>query len=357
MPRLFRASIALVATAAFLACLAAAPIGVADDSWTCPEKGKVFMTGARPSTAAQLKSAPVFHAPGTPPKHVAYVPKVRSMYGNDKFGDCVTAEEAFAKSCWIAGVQPEIDIPEPTVIDWARQRGLLHGADLGNVCDLMAKEGFRVKEQLYNDGGKRLVDFRDESTLKAAIAMGPVKVAIPARGLPAGAGSRDGWHAQGGRGGGSDHCVALCGYGRADWLYGELGVPVPTGLKAETEGYLLYTWSTIGFVDYAWVKAYVTEAWLRVPTTIGEPPLSPPHPPGVGILARLLSWLRGAFFAILLGVAIYAVIVHFGWPTITAFLARFLPAWFPALTSPAPASPPATSPPAASPPAASPPSA
>lgn len=287
-----------------------------DDSWSCPETGKTFCTGAMPTPDHQLAQAPIFAVPGLPPKHVAYVPKVRSYFGNNRYGVCVTSEEAFAKSCWIAGVQPEIDIPESEVIRWARSHGVLNGAALGPVCDWMAQKGFQVDKQLYNDGAKSLVDFRDETVLKAAIACGPVKVAIPARMLGSGAGSRDGWLALGGNSRGSDHCVSLCGYGDAKWLYGELGVDLPAKLNPDTDGYLCYTWSTIGFVDSAWVKGNVREAWLRTPTTVGIPPIAPPHAPGPVI--RGFHLLMALLFGLMLGVLLW-----FLWPAIRNLLRWF----------------------------------
>lgn len=279
----------------------------AEDAWKCPETGQQFLTGAVPSTAEELAQAALFVAPGSPPKHVAYVPKVRSYFGNNRYGVCVTSEEAFAKSCWIAGVQPEIDVPEETVVDWARRRGLLHGASLGPVCDMMQKDGFHVGSQAYNNGPKQLVDFRDKAALQAAIATGPVKVAIRASTLGSGAGSRDGWYALGGSARGSDHCVSLCGYGDAAWLYGELGVPLPAKIPGQTPGYLCYTWSKIGFVDEAWVEGCVKEAWVRSPTTIGIPPISPPRPlrPDIHPLRRIGTLA----LVLLLGLTIGALIV------------------------------------------------
>lgn len=249
------------------------------DTWTCPDTGKVFPTGATPSPRHRLLSAVPFIPVSAPPPQAAYVPKVRSMFGNDSYGDCVTAEEAFAKSC----DNPEHDIDESIVISWARQRGLLHGADLGNVLDLMAQKGFQQGSQLYNDGPSSGVDFSNETILQAAIAQGPVKIAIAAGSLPGGAGSQDGWYSLSARSRNTDHCVALCGYGPAGWLYEQLGVPLPSGLPSSTLGYLLYTWSTIGFVSHDWIMGTTDEAWVRNPTTIGVPPLptpTPPTPPG-----------------------------------------------------------------------------
>jgi hypothetical protein len=249
-------------------------------NWTCPDTGKTFLTGASASPRHALLGAIPYIPLFAPPAQVAYVPKKRSMFGNDSYGDCVTAEEAFAKSC----DSPEHDIDDQVVISWARQHGLLHGADLSNVLELMARKGFQQGEQLYNDGPASGVDFSNEVILQSAIAQGPVKIAIAASALPGGAGSRDGWYQLGSRNRNTDHAVALCGYGPAGWLYQQLGVQLPSALQPSLPGYLLYTWSTIGFVDHAWIMGTTDEAWVRSPTTIGVPPLPlpplPPQPPG-----------------------------------------------------------------------------
>jgi hypothetical protein len=192
-------------------------------------------------------------------------------------GNCVSAEEAFAKACY----QPEIFIDAATVIAWAKAHGFLNGADLTSVLDAMVNDGFAIGSQTYDDGGKLSVDYSNESILQAAIVHGPVKIAIDAGALPSTAGNQQGWHATGGTPGqypNTDHCVALCGYGPTAWLYQQLGVPLPGGLP--TVGYLLFTWSSIGFVDHAWIMSTCAEAWVRNPTTVGVPPLPAPLPPG-----------------------------------------------------------------------------
>jgi hypothetical protein len=263
-----------------MATLLCPDTGATLPAWQCPETGKVFPTGATPTPRHQLLSAIPFMPLTSPPAQIAYVPKYRSNFGNDRYGDCVTAEEGFAKSCEIPGVQPSIEIPESTVIAYARGNGDLNGADLGDVCDKMARKGFMVSSQEYKDGGKQGVDFSNETILQAAIAQGPVKIAIAAGSLPGGAGSRDGWFSLSAGSRRTDHCTSLCGYGTADWLYQQLGVPLPSGLPGSTLGYLQYTWSTIGFVNHHWIMGTVDEAWLRTPTTIGVPPITPPTPPG-----------------------------------------------------------------------------
>jgi hypothetical protein len=243
-----------------------------------------FPRGARPSPRHVLCGAPSFRPMFTPPAQVAYVPPKLAYWGNNQYGDCVSAEEAFAKACYGldgqgGGKNAEIFLDDSTVISWARQNGYLNGADLGSVLQSMSKSGFQVGNQLYNDGPFHTVDYSNEGTLQAALAQGPVKIAIGAGALPSGAGSKQGWFARGGGDRNTDHSVSLAGYGPAGWLYEQLAVSLPSALTATTPGYLLFTWSTIGFVDHAWIMGTCAEAWIRNPTTVGVPPLAPPTPP------------------------------------------------------------------------------
>ncbi len=236
-----------------------------------------FMRGARPTPRHKLAAARPHVMLHIPPPQMAFIPKQLDMWGNDTYGDCVTAEEAFAKACY----SPEIFIPTATVVAWATKGGFRDGANLTDVMDAMKLSGFTVGSQLYDDGGYASVDYSNESVLQSALAQGPVKIGIDASALPSGAGNNQGWMALGGspqQFTNEDHCVALAGYGRCDWLFGQLGVPLPAGLVPGQPGYLLYTWSTIGFVDHAWIMSTCGEAWLRTPTTVGVPPLPGPTP-------------------------------------------------------------------------------
>jgi len=238
------------------------------------------MRGAKPSARYKLAAAQPFVPVGAPPAQFAMVPPVLHMFGNDAYGDCVSAEEGFAKLCG----SPPVDVGDQVVIQWASRHGVLNGADLADVLDMMLTNGFAVGPTVYDDGGKQSVDYSNEPLLQAAIAAGPVKIAIDADALPSGAGDYSGWHATGGRRWpNTDHCVSLCGYGPAGWLYQQLGVSLPAQLSPTTMGYLLYTWATIGFVDHAWLMGTCTEAWVRNPTTVvvGPTPTPPPPPPPV----------------------------------------------------------------------------
>lgn len=236
-----------------------------------------FKTGAIPSSAAAILAADVFEPFVSAPDRHAWIPAKLSVWNNSQYGDCVTAEEAFAKATY----EPEIFIDTSVVVDWARRHGVLNGATLDEVLDAMVSDGFQVGSQRYNNGKKLAVRYDSEADLKSALEQGPVKIAIASNALPREAGNHMGWFAlgTGQRYRNTDHCVALCGYGPAGWLYEQLKVPLPSALKADQQGYLLFTWGTIGFVDHAWIMSTCVEAWLRQPTTVGVPPLPPPTPP------------------------------------------------------------------------------
>lgn len=234
-----------------------------------------FPRGAVPTPRHKLAAAMPHVAVEAPPPQIAYIPSKLDMWGNDQYGDCVSAEEAFAKATYV----PEIFIDAKTVEAWAKKHGWLNGADLTSVMDAMAKSGFVIGSQAYNDGPHLSVDYSNETALQSALAIGPVKIGIDASALPHGAGNQQGWSAFGGRPGqfhNEDHCVALCGYGPTAWLAQQLGVQPPSG---PANGYLLFTWSTIGIVDHAWIMSTCGEAWVRNPTTVGVPPLPTPTPP------------------------------------------------------------------------------
>ena len=240
--------------------------------WTPRPPGTVHKRGARPSPLHKLMAATPFVPSGTTPAQFGRVPGRLSFWDNNVDGDCVSAEEA----CKCAANDPEIFIPDAEVVSWARAGGFLNGADLSEVMDAMARKGFVIGSQEYRDGPHQTVDFSTESILQAALYQGPVKIAIDSSTLPSGAGNEQGWVATSCQGRGSDHCVGLLAYGTAVYLFGLLGVPLPSSLPPTQNGYLLFTWSTIGFVTHQWIMGTTTEAHVRMPSTVGIPPLPDP---------------------------------------------------------------------------------
>lgn len=237
-----------------------------------------FLTGMIPTPRYRLLAAAPFRAPITIPAQIANVPSKLDVWGNSTYGDCVTAEEAFAKACYLPA---EIFIDAATVVDWARKNGFLNGAMLPDVMNAMAVHGFVVGSQEYRDGPYAGVNYADIPTLQAAITPGnPVKIGIASSCLPSGAGNQSGWYdLSKGRGGSADHCVSLSSYGQAGFLFDALKVSLPSGVSASTDGFLLYTWATQGFVTHDWIMGACSEAWARKPSTVGVPPLPvPPNP-------------------------------------------------------------------------------
>jgi len=255
--------------------------------------GGEFKRGAKATPRNILQARPRFVSPGAPPDYMGVVPDRLNMGGNDQYGDLVTAEEAFAKAVWsLMEGGAELFVDESEVIRWARANGFLNGAYLTEVMDAMQREGFRAASSTLNDGPYHGVDFGDEQILKSAIAQGPVKIGIDADALPPGAGRNNGWYAlKRGDFPTLDHCVGLSGYGRANFLFELLNTALPTQVPPTQEGYLLFTWGTVGFVTHDWLMGCCGEAWVRVPTTPGTGPTPPtPNtlPPWLLALAKVL---------------------------------------------------------------------
>ena len=222
---------------------------------------------AIPSSRHQLAAATPYRTLGPTPESIIYIPEKLNMWGNDTYGDCVTAEEAFAKACY----NPEIYIPTPIVEAWALLHGSLNGANIATVLTAMQRLGFLMGLHLYNDGPHYAVDWTDAPTLKNAISQGPVKIGVAAAQLlkvvpnP----PTSGWIATGFKTDSNiDHCVSLCGFGTVGWLASKLGVPVPADVDGAQPAYALYTWDSIGIIDVPSLLAICGEAWLRTPTTV-----------------------------------------------------------------------------------------
>ena len=130
--------------------------------------------GAIPTPRSALAAAAPYSAPiGAPPNFIV-VPKQISFWGNYDNGDCVTAEEAFAKACNNA----EIFISEDEVITWATKHGVLDGANLPEVMTWMQNDGFPDSSFTYDDGAHYSVDWTNAGILQSAISQGPVKIGV-----------------------------------------------------------------------------------------------------------------------------------------------------------------------------------
>jgi hypothetical protein len=248
--------------------------------WADPKTGRLFRTGAIPAHRFALAGARPHEITTATPPQVIVVPSFLEMWLNDQDGDCVTAEEAAAIAFYSTFLGlPESKITDATVLAFCNAYGFLNGANLTDVMDKMISNGFQ-QDAGYKDGPYTAVDYSNEANLQNAISIGPVKIGIDSSALPSGAGNASGWYASGGspqQFTNEDHCVGLVGYGPSAALFAALNTPMPAGFPATA--YLLYTWSTIGVVDHAWVMSTCGEAWLRNPTTLGLGPAPVPPVP------------------------------------------------------------------------------
>ena len=221
--------------------------------------------GGIPTPRAKLAAATPYRITGTTPPNSIVIPSQLAFWGNNQYGDCVTAEEAFAKACY----QPEIFISDQEAINWANQHNFLNGAYLNAVLETMVNDGFQQDGRTYDDGGAYSVDWTNCPLLQNAISQGPVKLGIAADQLnKVYTYGESGWFATGFYpDSAEDHCVSLCGYGTIAWLAQQLQVGVPTSVDGGQPGYAMFTWETIGVIDEPSMVAITHEAWLRSPTT------------------------------------------------------------------------------------------
>ncbi|MBO4221107.1 hypothetical protein [Bradyrhizobium neotropicale] len=240
-------------------------------------QGRYPKRGATPTPRSVLAAATPHSVVGlaAAPPHFITIPHRLSSWGNFDHGDCVTAEEAFAKACH----NPEIFISDNEVIRWATKHGVLEGAYLHQVMLWMQENGFHQNRHIYDDGQIYSVDWTNPSTLNSAIATGPVKIGVAATQIQTAWNStngKTGWFALGfNKDTNEDHCVSLCGYGSLNWLAQQLQVTVPAGVDGTKLGYAMFTWDSIGIIDQPSMIAVTEEAWLRTPTTIVKPAKTP----------------------------------------------------------------------------------
>jgi len=261
--------------------------------------------GAKPTPKERKERAPKYQPKKKAVSNLLYLPSQLSYWLNDVDGDCVTAEEAFAKA--VAAIMqgsPELFIQDATVQAWASQYGFLSGADLASVLDQMAIAGFVQDGNIYGDGPASTVDWTNAATLQAAIAEGPVKLGIVGDPLDAVVGTTNGWLLTGvpkQDPANEDHCVSLCGYGTVAQLASGLGVPLPQGIQPSTQAWALFTWDTVGIVDTPSLLAITFEAWVRFPTTVFQeaPPPPPPPPPVTGLQITFPDGLAGGTYQLL----------------------------------------------------------
>lgn len=242
---------------------------------------KLMPRGLIPSSPEVLAAAKKYTVPerkGLPEVFLRW-PSGLSYWGNDSYGDCVSAEEAFAKAC----SAPFVCFSDEYVVGWADKYGFLNGASISAVLNKMQDTGMHFNFNTLYDGEDFSVDIRNREELKDAIyRYGPVKLGVAAKQFQGGADikgcvtpGRNGWAFYSYPSGlPEDHCIGLCGYGSFSALAAEFrkhGAEVcPTEGMPECMCYALFTWSSIGIVDEASLYNMTMEAWIRCPVTKEE---------------------------------------------------------------------------------------
>jgi hypothetical protein len=237
--------------------------------------------GALPSPRSFLAAAQP-HVPdpriAVPPSYLIW-PAGLSSWDNYVYGDCVTAEEAFAK----ADATPQVFIPLATAVGWESSHGYLNGAYLSDVLTTMQSDGFLIvsgnSATRYNDGPHFSVDWTNPATLQSAIySHGPVKIGVGAEDFQSNASGAvspgsSGWAMYNyPKNQGEDHCVSLCGYGTLAELVAlfaqhNIQVRVPNGMPTGL-CYAMFTWNSIGIIDAQSMLNMTYEAWIRNPATV-----------------------------------------------------------------------------------------
>jgi hypothetical protein len=247
--------------------------------------------GAKATSKARKDAAPKYIARKRAAPWMAIIPARLLDWLNLTQGDCVTAEEAWAKAvASIMAGQTELVITDATVQTWASGNGVLNGAELGQVLDLMAAAGFSQGGQVYGDGPAAMVDYTNVAALQAAISEGPVKLGVVGDPLENVVGTKNGWLLQGvpkQSPDDEDHCIGLSGYGTLAQLAATYNVTLPSTANPANLGWAAFTWGTMGILDNASLQNMCFEAWLRTPTTVLQggptPPAPTPAPSGLGI--------------------------------------------------------------------------
>ena len=238
---------------------------------------KPLPRGAIPSPRHELAAAlPYVRDPkiSAPPNFLMW-PVQMSSWNNYIYGDCVSAEEAFAK----ATAAPQTFIPEATVVAWASANGYLNGATLTAVMKTMQTNGFPLNNNTYNDGPYNSVDWTNAAILQSAIySHGPVKIGVGAEAFQT---NGNGLVTPGASGWAmynypknqpEDHNPSLCGYGTLAELVSlfqqhNVTVNVPNGMPTGL-CYAMFTWNSIGIIDQQSMLNMTYEAWIRNPVTV-----------------------------------------------------------------------------------------
>jgi hypothetical protein len=236
-----------------------------------PETGaEIFVpSGEFPSPNHELAATPPYRGGRAAPESFLAWPREIGFWGNDQASNSIWAEEAFAKAC----AEPWVFLPTEVVLSTARECGS------SNFAQFLQTRGFQMDDQAYLDGPFHSVDWTNAATLNGAIVhVGPVKIGVASANLTSGAEGQitpgaSGWAIHGlPKDQLENHCASLCGYGSSAALVDlferqRISVNLPPGMPTGL-CYAMFTWGSIGIVDWQSLMNITGEAWVRIPTTI-----------------------------------------------------------------------------------------
>ena len=188
---------------------------------------------------------------------------------NNYAGTCVTASEVNYKLCiGQATLGPPIVIPDANGINWARQNGGMNGMGIDTCLERMQKVGMTdAAGKVHTNGPYGAVNWKDQTEAMRAIHyFKALKIGV--NGSPSGILHRthtaqSGWEVMGARPAGVNHCVEILGYGSAEFLASVCKSKL-TKLDPKAFCVLLFTWCSVGIVDWPSFVALCGEAWVRI---------------------------------------------------------------------------------------------
>lgn len=238
-------------------------------------KSKPDLTKIVPTPRDIIEAAPKYVADTQQALPTSYLvwPSQLSYWDNNVDGDCVTAEEAFAKIL----VAPYAFLSDGEVISWADQYNFENGANLYDVMTTMQTQGIHFNGGMLYDGSPSTVVWTDPQQLQSAIYnSGPVKMGVAAENFQSNqhpvTPGKDGWALYGYPSGlAEDHCIGLCGYGSLSDLIGlfksqGVNISQSSGMPGGT-WYAAFTWNSVGIIDEQSLINMTGEAWVRSPVT------------------------------------------------------------------------------------------
>ncbi len=229
----------------------------------------VVPSGELASPNYELAAAQPYQAGAAAPESFLAWPIEIGFWGNDRESNSSWAEEAFAKAC----AEPRVSIPVEAVLQASRERGT------SSFAAFMQTHGFPVEGRAYLDGPFYSVEWTNEAALNGAIASaGPVKIGVASAPLTSGSQGRvtpgrSGWALWGiPESQPEDHWASLFGYGPLAVLVDQFErhgvlVEAPPGMPTR-RCYAMFTWGSVGIIDWQSLMNIASEAWVRNPTTI-----------------------------------------------------------------------------------------